>query len=228
MKIAIMQPTYIPWSGYFNLIANVDRFVFLDDVQFEKRSWQQRNRILLNGEATFLTIPVMSKGKHTQLINECFIDNSQKWNKTHIQTIKHAYGKHPYGPEVIEVLESYLQSPDDKIINLLIPIISEFCRRLGIETPFSCSSSIPLMGKKSEYLLGICNYYMADKYLSAASSRQYIVQEALFLTSSVDVEYQNFVPVPYTQVQCNEFVSHLSIVDVVANLGFKKTAEYIQ
>lgn len=87
-----MQPTYLPWAGYFHLIGTVDKFVFLDDVQFERRSWQSRNRILLEGREHYLTVPVR-KASRSELIKNIAIDNDQEWRKRHLQLLRQAYLK---------------------------------------------------------------------------------------------------------------------------------------
>ena len=86
MIVAIMQPTYLPWVGYFNLINKSEYFVFLDDVQFDKRSWQQRNKIIINSNQRYLTVPVLSKNKYLQKLSEVKIDNSEKWQKVLLRT----------------------------------------------------------------------------------------------------------------------------------------------
>ena len=99
--VAIMQPTYLPWAGYFNLISHADTFVILDDVQFAARSWQQRNRVVLNGEPHMLTVPVLAKGRPGMLIREAHTDETQKWRPKHIATIHRAYDRHPHGNSVL-------------------------------------------------------------------------------------------------------------------------------
>ena len=101
-KIAIMQPTYLPWSGYFGLMHYVDIFVLLDSVQFERRSWQQRNKIKTDLGEKLLTIPVIKKGKRDQLINEVLIDKNNEFNNQHINLIKQHYSKAPFFKENFE------------------------------------------------------------------------------------------------------------------------------
>ena len=106
MRVAIMQPSFIPWLGYFALIKSVDKFVFLDDVQFDKRSWQQRNYIFNNNSPFLLTVPVFSKGKMSQKINETVIDESSKYKNKHLKSIVQAYSKAPFKKQVEELLRS--------------------------------------------------------------------------------------------------------------------------
>ena len=114
MKISIMQPTYFPWAGYFNLISQADVFIFLDDVQFEKCSWQNRNRILLGGNPLWITVPSIRKDI-SQKINEIQIDDQKHWRRKHIKTIEQAYAKSLFRSEVVELVHLI----DDENINLL-------------------------------------------------------------------------------------------------------------
>ncbi len=228
MKCAIMQPTYLPWIGYFNLIASVDIFVLLDDVQFAKRSWQQRNRILLNGTEKYLTVPVLTKGKRDQTIEEVILDNSQDWKKDHINTLNHAYVKHRYGIEMLSIISEALNKPHCSLAETNIEIITSILNQLNISKKILKSSDLPVEGKKSEYLFNICNYVEADIYLSAAGSKEYIQEEGIFDASDILVEYHSFPIKEYPQQGINSFVPYMSIVDLIANIGFKNSNVYIQ
>ncbi len=227
MKCAIMQPTYLPWAGYFRLIAEADVFVFLDDVQFSKRSWQQRNRILLKGQPMWLTVPVQSKGKRDQKLYEVRTDESRDWRGQHLSTIHHAYHRHPWGMEVIDILSRHLSQPIPSLSMLNIDLIQAMSQQLNLNTTFMKSSDIPVSGQKSHYLLQICEYVGADVYLSAAGSKSYIEEEALFSKSNVSVQYQQYTPQPYSQWTVDSFISHLSIVDMVAHIGWQSASQMI-
>lgn len=227
MKCAIMQPTYLPWIGYFDLINSVDYFVFLDDVQFNKRSWQQRNRILLNGKEKLLTVPVLTKGKQQQLINEVRIDYTQNWVKDHIQTLEIAYSKHPYGSEIINLYIETVEKKPAFLSNLNKELIKEIMIRKDLQTITLSSSDIPVSGKKSEYLLNICKYLNVNTYVSAVGSREYIEEEGLFEKSEIEVIYQSFTPFTYTQKNSESFFPYLSGLDLIANVGFSETKKIL-
>ncbi len=227
MKIAIMQPTYIPWSGYFNMIAQSDVFIFLDDVQFSRRSWQQRNKILVNRQENFLTIPVLSNNKKNQIMNEVKTDISKMWKKKHLLTITQTYGKHPFFHEIKSLLNQIYQSDILLLADFNMTFIEKVTRILGIQTKILKSSEIPVTGRKSEYLVNICQYLGADVYLSARGSKEYIEEEGLFQQSNIEVNYHDYTPARYAQKNNEGFISHLSIIDVLANLGIQKTREYI-
>lgn len=227
MKIAIMQPTYIPWAGYFNLISKAETFVFLDDVQFAASSWQQRNRIIFHGEAHTLTVPALVKGRPEQSILEVQTDETQKWRQKHLSILRQAYTRHPYGKAVIALVEKVLKQPNCSLAEINIALVDEFCKGMGI--PLQCirSSTLGLCGKKSAHVVEICRHFRADTYLSAAGSREYIEEEGLLTAADLCVLYQNFVATPYPQLGTAEFVSHMSIVDVVANVGFEAARAYV-
>ena len=118
MKIAISQPTYLPWQGYFALINYVDEFIFLENIQFNKRSWQQRNKIMSNDKEIFLTMPVKSKDKFTQNICDVEIDNFEKNKIKHVASIKNAYSKCKYFEKYFDNLEKIFDKNHIKLAEL--------------------------------------------------------------------------------------------------------------
>ena len=227
MKLAIMQPTYIPWAGYFNLISQADAFVLLDDVQFAAHSWQQRNRILFNGEVHTLTVSVLVKGRPEQLIREVQTDETQKWRQKHLSILRQAYTRHSHGKAVIALVESILKSKTLSLSDINAELIAAFCREMGFNENFARSTQLSAGGSKSTHVLEICRHFAADTYLSAAGSREYIEEEGVLAAAGINVLYQDFAAAPYPQLGTAEFVSHLSIVDVAANLGFDGAREYV-
>lgn len=228
MKVAIMQPTYLPWAGYFNMISQSDLFIFLDDVQFAKRSWQQRNRIMLGGKEHFLSVPVQCKGKREQSIRETVVDDAQHWREKHASTLSHAYRKHPFGADAIRPIMECLTTCGECLPDINIAIIMAFCDALKLPTQFRLSSEMTVEGKRSEHLVALCRQVDASSYLSARGSREYIEAEQVFSESGVEVEYHDFLPAPYPQKGACDFIPYLSIVDVVANLGFAGARNLVQ
>ncbi|WP_157843147.1 WbqC family protein [Bacillus sp. FJAT-42315] len=226
MKCAIMQPTYIPWTGYFHMIDQVDVFVFLDDVQFAKRSWQQRNKIAYNSVEKMITIPVVSKGLRDQKINEVHIDNQQDWSNQHLQLIKYAYSKKPFYKDLETILPHY-EKKHILLSNFTIDVIKDISEKLGIMTTFLKSSDLPIYDKRSKYLLEICHYIGADEYLSAAGSKEYIEEEQVFEESLIKVSYHQSSTYTYQQYREMSFIPYLSIIDYIANRGFDNFREEI-
>ena len=134
MKVAIMQPTYIPWIGYFALMESVDVFIILDSVQFSKRSWQQRNQIKTESGAKWLTVPVISKGKKDQLISDVKIDYSNKFPESHINMIKQNYIKSKFFSNYSEELFNILRKKHKNLSSLSIDFILLIRDLLNIKT----------------------------------------------------------------------------------------------
>jgi hypothetical protein len=225
MSASIMQPTYLPWAGYFNLMSRVSAFVFLDDVQFAKPSWQMRNRILHRGAPFFLSVP--TEGSRNQILSEVRLAGDE-FRSTHQKTLEHAYQKHPFGAEVLEAVSPLLADKTlDRLVDLHITIIVALAQLLGFAPRILRSSELGVQGKRSVHLLEILADIGETAYLSPEGSRGYITLEEAFANSNVSVEYQHFEAVPYPQKGTTEFVSHLSILDVAANLGFEGARRYV-
>ena len=226
MRCVIMQPTYLPWAGCFNLMAMADFFVFLDDVQFEKQSWQNRNRILLNGQPHWLTVPV--KRNHlSDKIKDIIVDDQHNWRNKHLELLRHTYARHPYASEMLEHVSHSLKCSTSQLSNLNTSFIRSTAKLLNLNPNFVYSSELDIHGARSERLLKICNHLGCNRYLSPRGSADYLAEDAVFDNSNVELEFQNFDPQPYYQRGEPSFVSHLSIVDVLANLGKTLTREYV-
>lgn len=223
-----MQPTYMPWAGYFNLIQQVDTFVFLDDVQFEGRSWQSRNRILLSGKPHWLSVPVVHQSQ-SQKISETKIDDSQRWRIKQQRLLQQNYLKHPFGKLLEPVIEIVGNGELTLLADFNIAIVQEVCRIIGLQTKCIRSGSLNLEGKRSQKLIAICENLGCDSYLSPRGSAEYLAEDKFTEETKVQLEFQEFEPKVYPQLGAgSDFVSHLSILDVVAHLGSEATLKYVQ
>ena len=219
MKIGIMQPTFVPWAGYFGLIKFVDKFVFLDDVQFDSRSWQQRNKIYNNNSSTWLTVPVVKKNLQNQKIFDVKIDLNSNFKKKHIKQIHHNYTKAKYFKKYITFFEE-LYSKDFKYLSdMNIYFIKEICNLIDIRSEFFISKNLDVDGNKSEKLINICNKLKVKKYISVEGSRNYLQADSeLFLNEKIDLIYFGYNEVKY-DVFYNNFYPKLSIIDIIFNCG---------
>lgn len=225
---AIMQPTYLPWSGYFSLIDSVDRFVLLDDVQFERRSWQSRNRILMNGDICTLTVPVRKTNRATA-IGRIELSGNEDWQAVHWKTLRIAYAKAPHGSALLGLLEPvYLEARFSRLAELNQQLIEIFCRAMNIDTPLVRASSLGCRGARSQHLFAICSELGCSDYVSPCGSADYLAADEFAAMGSLRLSFQEFTPRPYAQLRVAEFVSHLSIVDVIANIGVAGAGNYIR
>ncbi len=218
--IAISQPTYLPWIGYFALIDASNKFVFLDDVQFAARSWQQRNRILINKEEKYLTIPIIKKGKRDQLIKDTLI-LEKNFYKEHLKNIYYSYSKTKFFNKYFDQFESLF----DKIIaqnnlsDINILLIKKISKLLGISSEFLKSSDLNQHGKKSDKLINICKFLNMKNYLSNEGAIEYLKNDMdKFKLKEIDIYIQYFNSVEYFQ-QSYKFIPFMSVLDLLFNEG---------
>ncbi|HEB9339162.1 TPA: WbqC family protein [Campylobacter coli] len=218
MTIAIMQPTFLPWMGYIYMIQKVDRFIFLDNVQFEQRSWQSRNKIKLQNEAYFLSLSCKKCSQKT-LLYDIELSKDLKWKNKLLETLRHAYSKSINYQKYFDLVESCLRK-NEKLTDLNIELITQICKDLNITTPLIRASSLDLPEVKRENLLfEICKLFRADSYLSPEGSRNYLDQECsknLFKQGDIKINYFDFTH-PYYKQQGNDFIAYLSIIDFLFN-----------
>lgn len=215
-RAVILQPMYLPWMGYFGMIETADVFVFYDDVQFVRRSWQRRNKIKVpNGDFTWLTVPV--EKDFEQQINEVQLKESD-WQDTHWQSIHHSYANSPYFETYADELEDIYDQEWTKLRELNTNIIETLCECFGItDTEFRFSSEIDLTGAKTDRLINILTEIDADEYVSGPGAREYMEPEK-FDSAGIDLFWHEFDHPEYEQIH-GEFVSHLSAIDLLFHCG---------
>jgi len=215
MKTAIMQPYIFPYIGYFQLIQAVDEFVFLDNVNFIKRGWVNRNCILINDEKKLITFPC-NKISQNKLIQNTEIDMKSKEYSKLIRTIKLAYRKAPYYNEVIPIIEKTLQSNFKTISELAIFSVKSVANYLQINTKFRISSlefNEVKNAMPSDQLIQICKTLNSKKYINAIGGQK-LYEKEYFYNNSVDLYFLKPEINSYKQYN-KEFVGGLSIIDVL-------------
>jgi len=219
MKVAaIHQPNYLPWLGYFYKIINCDIFVFLDNVQYEKNSFTNRNKIKTSQGAAWLTVDIITKGHHGQLIGEVAINNNVSWNERHWKTINQNYSKAPYLESYKAVFESVYQEHWEKLADLNKHIIVSICKILGIaDIKFLNAFDLDVSGKGTELLVNICKAVGADTYLSGFGGAKYM-EEDKFREAGIELKYYDFKHPVYHQLW-GDFIPNLSIIDLLFNEG---------
>ena len=219
--VVITQPTYLPWLGYFCLMREADVFVFLDNVQFERRSWQCRNRIKSPKRSLWLTVPTKHNGPH--LIKDVKIDNLKPWRRKHWKALNTCYGNSPYFSLYSSFFEEVYRKKWTKLASLNIHIIKYVASKLGLSPVFLRASKLKAEGKRTGLLLNICKTLNADRYLTSPKAEEYMEEDGafkLFRDEGVLLEFLEYKHPTYPQM-FGEFVPHLSIVDCLFNCGPK-------
>lgn len=216
--VAIMQPTYLPWVGYFGMIDRADVFVFLDTVQFARRSWQQRNRIKTANGPQMLTVPVHKKGARDQKIAEVQIDGESHFAEKHIRAIEHALSKAPFFKDHAPALSAILQGGHPKLADLNIELITWLATALGVSSRFLRSSEIEAGGAKADLLANICEALGGEVYISAPGSSDYIESSDAFDSHGIKVAYHHYEHPVYPQLY-GAFEPYMSAIDLLFNLG---------
>lgn len=227
MKVcSIMQPTYLPWAGYFNLIAKSNFFVFLDDAQYQKNSWHNRNRLLVNHSPYWITVPVRKKIL-SQTIKETDINIIKNWRKKHSLLIHNVYCKHPFAKDILGICALIEEDESKDLASLNIKLILWFLEMLDIRTEIFLSSALAVRGKRTIRLIEILKKLKADLYLSPNGAMDYLKEDNFSAQTTINLAYQKFNPKPYEHFKHQYFQSNLSIIDVVANIGWEATRNYI-
>lgn len=216
--VVIMQPTYLPWLGYFDLMDQSDIFVFLDSVQFEKRSWQQRNRIKTSRGEQLLTVPVLSKGRQNQIINQVAIDDQLNFSSQHIKAIKQNYAQAKYFNKYINQLEKFLGKTHKSLVDLNIELIRWIKKELRIKTKLYRSSDLKVERSKTSLLIDICEGLGATDYLSPLGAKGYIKNDRAFAQRHIKLEFHNYSHPEYNQLH-DRFIPYLSVIDLMFNYG---------
>lgn len=222
----IMQPTFLPWAGYFNLIASSDHFVFLTDAEFQKGSWHNRNQILIQGKKSWITCPIQRDGLHSAL-DSIHLQADDRWKKKLTRTMLQSYAKASFVSDVEFILDIINDSVDLTLVELNMRLIIQICSKLSLETQFSESRDLNINSDRSNKLYEIILNKNCGRYLSPMGSKDYLYEDNVLPNSIIELNFQNYVPTEYKQVNSSLFVSHLSIFDVIANLGIKGARNYV-
>ncbi|MFH1259478.1 MAG: WbqC family protein [Elusimicrobiota bacterium] len=217
MMIAIHQPQYLPYLGYFDKLVKADIFVLLDDVQFKKNEWQNRNRIKTVEGWQYLTVPVCYR--YPEKIREVKISYQENWMKKHCQALKTNYHRAAYFEEYYPALEEKLQKKYASLADLNIALVRFFSEKMNIPTPLLLSSELKVSGESTERLVNICLQLGADTYLSGSGGKDYL-DEDCFKKAKLKLVFQEYQHPRYAQLY-GDFIPNLSVVDLFFNCGEK-------
>lgn len=226
-KIAIIQSSYIPWKGYFDIINAVDEFILYDTVQYTRRDWRNRNKIMTSQGAKWLTIPVVSKHKYFQKIADTqIVDDS--WCSKHWAQLHHAYRKAPHFSTYEKELKTLYQETLPRFTHLSDInrcLIQHMCHLLGISTPLLSAQKLGSFSTGSKGILDICQLQKATSYLSGPSAKSYLDEDD-FKKSGIEIDYFDYSQyLVYPQLG-NDFTHEVSIVDLLFNIG-PKASQYL-
>ena len=218
MKAVILQSNYIPWKGYFDMIAAVDEFILFDDMQYTRRDWRNRNKIKTPNGLQWLTIPVEVKGKYFQKINETNISD-KNWNLNHWKMIVQNYSRAKSFKEVKDFLENlYVTAVMENLSEINFHFLAGISSFLGIRNHLSFSSEFNLVEGKTERLLDICRQVNAADYYTGPAAKEYI-DEDLFSVQNIRVHYFDYTGYQEYEQLFPPFEHGVSIIDLICNEG---------
>ena len=229
MNVVILQPSYIPWRGYFDQIGRADLFVFYDDVQYDKRGWRNRNQIKTPKGKQWLTIPVHSRGAQIENIpiHQIQIAWDDRWNESHFKALQHTYSKAPCFRQYLPLLEEFYGRRDELLADFTIDFTIALARQLGnTHTHFIRSSALSSIdGQKTDRLIQILQAVQGTHYISGPSARDYIESDK-FEVAGITLEYMEYNYPQYPQLY-PPFDPYVSVLDLLFMTG-SDAPHYIQ
>jgi hypothetical protein len=229
MNVAMMQPTFMPWQGFFELINCSDVFIFLDDFQFSVQSYHQRNSLFVNtGQVDWYTTPV-GKCSFKAPLNGTIINESIPWRMKMSKRLQQNYSKSPYFKNIFPLIDDWLQTRFSSMAEQNISLILKICDVMKLKREFRVSSDFQSATQRSARVLELLYWCGAKRYYCARGSFPYMMEDGIFPSPDVEVLFQDFKPKPYRQVGSpGIFFPYLSILDGLLNIGPEKTFELVQ
>lgn len=221
MLVAIHQPHFIPWLGYLQRMAQVDAFIVLDHVQFERRNYQNRSQICLDGQARWLTVPVVQRSQKERIIDK-EVDNrdpARAWGPNHFATLRHAYREAGFFSTYAGDFRKLLEARWQRLVELDLAMIEVLREAFGIRTPLLRSSQLNVDGAKSQLILNLCKAVGARALLAGfGGSRGYLGAEE-FAREGIQIRWHQFTHPVYKQCGPAPFIPGLAAVDLLFNAG---------
>ncbi len=227
--VAIHQPNFLPWLGYFNKIAMSDVFILLDDVQFQKTGgcWSNRVKLFIGGAPNWVTVPVVRSYHGTRLITEIEINNTTAWRIKMLRAIQHSYSRAFHFVDVFPVIESLISVNAPNLAEFNCHVITQIVQRLGLAADkIIRSSSIPVAGTATDRLIALTRAVGGTAYMCGGGATGY-QEDQKFAEAGIGLVYQNFLHPVYPQKGISEFIPGLSIVDGLMNCGWDETGRLI-
>jgi hypothetical protein len=225
VRICIIQSCYIPWKGFFDLIGRCDEYVIFDSAQYVKRHWHNRNRIKTDNGLQWLTIPVVTRGRFEQPIDQVEIE--KPWADKHWRTLELAYKRAPFFEEFAPAVKSWYERADkeDRLTDVNAIFLHGIAGMLRLNTRLARDTAYPAAGVRTERLLTICRAVGADRYLSGPSAKKYF-DESIFASAGITTEWMSYNGYPeYPQLH-GGFEHAVSALDLLFNAG-PEAARYL-
>lgn len=227
MQIAIMQPYFCAYIGYYQLINSVDKFIICDNMQYTKKGWFNRNRILMNGTARVFTIP-LKKDKSCLNVNLRYLaDNSIRARMHVLRQIKSLYKKAPFFSQNYPLIRRLFIQKIDNLFDFIHFSVVELCANLGIKTPIILSSSLDIDPKlkSQDRIIEMCKYLKTDIYINPIGGKE-LYDKEIFKKEGIDLRFIKSKNIEYTQFD-HEFVPWLSIIDILMFNDIEKIKGYL-
>ena len=215
MKVAIMQPYFFPYIGYFQLINSVDEFIIYDNIQYTKKGWINRNRILVEDSDKLITLPLKKDSDYLDIVNRKLSDDWVKEKTKLLNQISTAYKKAPHYKDVYELIQNCVNYNDLNLFNFINNSVGKICDYIGIYTKIIISSTINIDHtlKSQDKVIAICKTLKADKYINTIGGIQ-LYDKEIFKQYGIELNFIQSNPINYKQYN-NTFVPWLSIIDVL-------------
>jgi hypothetical protein len=226
----MMQPAFLPWQGYFELIDEADTFVLCDDFQYEPQSWQRRNRLFVSRDRVdWYGVQIRARGCSRSPLSQVPIDGSERWRMQMWRRLEYNYHKAPYFEAVAPRVREWLFASYCSLAETNQAFIELACDMMGIKTRIRLSSQRASDTRRSERVCELLDWCGATTYLCAAGSFEYMESDGLFPACGTEVLFQDFCPRPYHQISSSQgFVPNLSVLDALLNVGPQATRELIR
>jgi hypothetical protein len=227
--VAIHQPNFFPWLGYFNKLARADVFVVLDNVQFPKTggTWMNRVRMSIGSSVDWASMPVVRSYHGLRLVCEMKINDETPWRKKLLRTLDQSYRQAPYFKEIYPLLKDLIENPTDHLLDFNLYSFSSIASAMGLKkAEIVLGSSLDVKGQATDLLIDIVKAVGGTTYLCGGGAGEYQEDEK-FSTSGVQLEYQRFEHPTYPQKNFAKFYPGLSIIDALANCGLGKTYDLL-
>ena len=217
-KVAIVQSNYIPWKGYFDLIASVDEFIVFDEMQYTRRDWRNRNRIKTPNGVQWLTVPVQVKGKYLQRISETRI-NDPEWARAHWRTLRQFYANASHFSDYADRFEElYRGTRHEYLSKVNVTFIRAICEILGIRTVIKDCTEYQLIDGKSERLASLCTQAGGTEYVCGPSTREYM-DTTVFEQAGLTLTWFDYSGYPEYPQLWGDFEHSVTILDLLFNCG---------